>query len=316
MSNLGNIESKNILFESKNTDNINLENQTKISHLPTNYSFNDSKNNENGSIYNPQTDRSCSYSIYFVENKNKNSLIFQSHTIGRKRTKNKSKNKLFKKPKRKKGSRHNELDNIRSNIKNKLFNFIIDFFNVIIVKMCLVTNGNKFLRINSEDKKQITKAQLNKQLKLLMKDILKLKISKDYKNFKRSNNKDLYDIIENQIDEKYQYLFDMRLYEFYEKFFLIEDINELNKEFGYFNEKFPLKNVILHLRRNEEKYKNRYKDTAYKLLSFANINISLNNKNHDEQIIKSENPSDHVSEDTEFIYKISSNSQSSFHGDF
>ena len=46
------------------------------------------------------------------------------------------------------------------------------------------------------------------------------------------------------------------------------------------------------------------------------IKISLNNKNHDEQIIKSENPSDHESEDTEFIYKISSNSQSSFHGDF
>ena len=239
MSNSGNKEQNNILSESKNKENIRLENQTKISHLLTNDSFNGSKNNENGLIYNPQTNLSCSYSIDFVDNKNQNRLIFQSNTIGRKRTKNKSKNKLVKKPKRKKGSRHKELDNIRNHIKIKLFDFIIDFFNVIMVKMCLVTNGKKFLRINSEDKTQITKVKLNQQLKLLMKDILKLKILKRYKNYKRSNNKDLYEIIENQIDEKYLYLFNMRLYEFYDKFFLIEDINELYNEFGYYNEKFP-----------------------------------------------------------------------------
>ena len=297
-----------------NSTNIYSQKSTKTSYFNTNNSL-DFKNNENEIIFHPQTNNSC---ISSIENKNKNVLIFQCHYIGKKRIKNKSKKKLIKKQKRKKGERSNELDNIRNNIKNKLFDFIIDFFNEIINKMGLFTHGQKFLSINSEYKKQITKNTINKKMQLLMKDILKFNILERYvkkDKYKLSHNNDLYYDIKNQIDEEYKYLFNMPLYEFYNKFFLIEDINGLNKKFGYNNEKYPLKNVIKQINK-KEKYKIRYEKTAKELLSFANINIIKNKEINSESIKISENDDNNdnqsIDDNSSAIYDISSNSEQNF----
>lgn len=263
-----------------NNNNIYSEKSTQISRFTTNNTINDIKNTENEIIFNPQTNNS---SVCSIENKNKNGLIFQSHFIEKKRNRKKLKKPSIKKKKRKKGTRSNELDDIRNNIKNKLFDFIIDFFNVIVEKMNLFKH-EEFLKINSVYKKEITKKKLNTQMNTSMKEILQFNILDKYKKYNHSHNKNLYFDIKNQIDVKYKYLFDMPLYEFYDKFFLIEDLNELNDKFGYINKKYPLKNIIPQLKKKDQIYKERYKDTAHQLLNFANINIRKNNENNFEKI--------------------------------
>ncbi len=189
---------------------------------------------------------------------------------------------------------HNDLqlDNIRSNLKNKFFNFIIEFFNGLI-KTLIEKNTQCFRKINYRDKNKITKIELNRQFNMTMTEILSLDIQSNYTNYHRTHNRELLSQILNIIHDNYSYyisIFNMKLYEFYEKIFVNGNRLELEKEFNLPKNAYLLNETISQLRTKTDKYKELFKKTALNILQFSQIKnyIEDNNKEDNYSTIKGE----------------------------
>jgi hypothetical protein len=224
--------------------------------------------------------------IFNLEDKSNIILDNKTNTFENKYSQKKKKNQIKKnnklnKPKRKKGDRYKELDNIRNNIKNRSFNFIISFFNIILNKILeKKEEKNEFLYINSKYKRIITQEKLSIQMNKTIEDFLQLDILDKYKNYEQNHNQILYNKIKEKIEKKYEYLFKMKLLDFYEKFFLNLNKEKIELEFGPIKKYYPLKDILPELRiKKGEEYAIKYEKTAKQLLQFANYK-NINNRRY------------------------------------
>ena len=239
-----------------------------------------------------------------IERVNNNNILFNDDNesgcdlaLGLSKTKYILDDNLTKKEKKKRKYQrkrnHNDLhlDNIRSNLKNKFFNFIIVFFNGLINSL-IENNTQIFRKINYKDKNKITKKQLNLQFNMTMKEILELDIQSNYTKIHRTHNKELLSQILTIFQNNYNYyisIFNMKLYEFYEKIFVNGNRLELEKEFNLPKNAYLLDETILNLDKSD-RYKELFKKTALNLLQFSQIKnfIESNNKEDNYSKIKGE----------------------------
>ena len=280
----------NIIYDKKiNEKKINLP-LTSQTHYATNHNIEGFNNNN--ILFNDNDELIYDLNFGFEDNKKKNE---------------KNKRKYHRK------RNHNDLhlDNIRSNIKNKFFNFIIEFFNGLIISL-IGQDTITFKKINYKDKNRITKIELYHQFNMTMKEILELDIQSNYTNFPKDHNKNLICKLLNIINENYSYyisIFNMKLYDFYEKIFVNGNRLELEKEFNLSKNAFLLNETILNLRKND-KYKGLFKKTALNLLEFSQIKNVKENNNIENDLSKIKGEKDIF--ETESLDDNNSNSSKNF----
>ena len=145
-----------------------------------------------------------------------------------------------------------------------------------------------------------------------MKEILELDIQSNYTNFPKDHNKNLICKLLNIINENYSYyisIFNMKLYDFYEKIFVNGNRLELEKEFNLSKNAFLLNETILNLRKND-KYKGLFKKTALNLLEFSQIKNVKENNNIENDLSKIKGEKDIF--ETESLDDNNSNSSKNF----
>ena len=147
---------------------------------------------------------------------------------------------------------------------------------------------------------------------MTMKEILELDIQSNYTNFPKDHNKNLISKLLNIINENYSYyisIFNMKLYDFYEKIFVNGNRLELEKEFNLSKNAFLLNETILNLRKND-KYKGLFKKTALNLLEFSQIKNVKENNNIENDLSKIKGEKDIF--ETESLDDNNSNSSKNF----
>lgn len=162
-------------------------------------------------------------------------------------------------------------------MKNKFFKFIVSFYNGLVKKIF----GNKykeFIPINYHDKNIISKKDLKKQFEMTMEEILKLDIQKNFKKHPNYFNCELFKKIITDIKENapnFLFLFEIPLYEFYLEIFINGNRKELENNYNLSKKALLLDETILSLKKTKE-YKEKFKDTAKKLIDFCEISYDIN----------------------------------------
>ena len=262
-------------------------NKNEINNLDYVLNYNDLKNDsiedfEDNYVYNKEvinislSKKTTNVSNIKNGNINNNNLLFFGDD---KEIKNQCNEDIKKTTRTRKIRIHNDLqfDNIRSNIKIKFFNFIISFFNGLIKHLY----GNKFVifkKINYNEKNKITRQELFWQMKMKMKDILKLDIQSNYKKYQKDYNKielnKLLNEIQNNDNEKSKIIssfLNMILSDFYHHIFINGKREDLKLNYNLPDDAYLLNEIINNLRDKTDKYKYLYKITALNLINFSGI---------------------------------------------
>lgn len=195
-------------------------------------------------------------------------------------------------------------DNIRNTIINNFFIFINSFLNEYLLKLFPKKKKREtFKKIDAKLKLVKNIESLNKIMNLSIKDLCDLDITPKNSTFPKNYNSSL--LI------KYSKLFsqdflNLKLYQFYQDFYLNNDIELLRKKFGI-TDKTKNFSQLLSNKKYSKKYSLCVKEVGEQLTKIFEKKIGNNENNTNENIYFGINPEYPIDEDSLFFNFLDNN---------
>ena len=172
-------------------------------------------------------------------------------------------------------------DNIRSKILNHFISFIISFLNNYVKKIYSYQKVI-FTTIKYEDRININYETIKRIMNLTIHEFCQKKVSSKNKIFDENNNFESFQIIQEDLEKIH--LVNMKLSEFYNKFYLCKDLEYLKQNYGIDLNKTNNFYCLLKQKNDNTSEKNLFYETGINLTDkFIKEKPKLRNNNKNEK---------------------------------